>query len=107
MIPKIIKIMGYEWEVCFNKDVLSKDSDLIWGSTHYRTCKIFLDPDLHPRLMREVFLHEVLHIILEKSGIKKMVDEKVDEKIIDGISNGLLYFIEENDINFLKGEKNV
>jgi len=73
-IPKKIKVGPLTYEVFVSKDVTNEGD--CWGSTHYRTQKIFLTPDSKEDHREETFVHELLHACLETSGLNFRIEEK-------------------------------
>ena len=96
-IPNKLKIGGFIWKVKKDADIAYEGN--CYGSTHHRSQKIFLDPANTPQKMEQSFLHEVLHVIWDYSGlIKRPYPKEQEEEVIDTLSKGLYQVLKDNKL---------
>lgn len=98
--PQQVKILNKVWEIKKDRNIANEGH--VYGSTHYSTQTIFLDPLNSSQHEIEVFFHELLHAIFWTMGCTKIPEmtEKIEEQIIHGLSMGLYSVLKDND--FLK-----
>lgn len=95
--PAKLKIGGFTWQVEENGDVSNEGN--IFGSTHTRTQKIFLEPGLTKQKLEQTLLHEVMHAVWWQSGLSKMsFDLNVEETIVHALSMGLYQVFCDNNL---------
>lgn len=91
-------IMGMPWDVIHDKNVAMEAGN--FGSTHYKTATIFIDPEQSEANKRDTLLHEIMHVILWQTGMEYRLrnSEKVgEEEIIRSISTALLTTLRLNE----------
>ena len=100
-IPKKLKIAGHTYEVVTGHN-FNERADLD-GLCSSRACKILVgdgDPSwggMAASARAVVFLHEVIHAILDRYGT---VQQEHDEKLVDAIAEGLYQVIKDNKLRF-------
>jgi hypothetical protein len=98
-IPQTLKIGAYNWTVQEDADVVAEGG--VYGSTHFRTQKIFLAPDISVENKAETLLHELLHTAIYYSGLKERLPSSIsDEEIVASISPLLYQIITDNKLVF-------
>ncbi len=97
-IPKKVKVGGFIYPVIENADVANEGN--VYGSTHLRRQKIFLEPSETQQKKEQTFIHEVLHAIWNQIGLNTRMKDtpKLEEEIIDGLSHGLYQVLKDNDL---------
>jgi hypothetical protein len=98
-IPKTVRIGGKVFTITYKSRLNDKDlhdgADLL-GKADINACKIFLLRGLSKEKKKEIFLHEVLHIIDTDKGFN------LNEKKVNNLAIEILDFIISNKINFLR-----
>lgn len=103
-LPTRITIGPYEVDVCVSPSI---DVQLLktdrWGEWDLRSCAIRLFSDLHPSLLREVLLHEVVHAVFTAWNIDLPKD--AEEVVASNLAVGLLTTFRNNPelVKFLMG----
>jgi Zn-dependent peptidase ImmA (M78 family) len=92
-IPTKIKIMGLTYDVVYIKDKMEEDA--FFGRSWTEDQKIKINKSISKDRQDKVFLHELLHMILDESSFK---DEAKDEKLIDCLSNNLYTIFTDNKL---------
>lgn len=98
-IPNKFKIIGFDWVVKNNKDVIAEGG--VFGSTHTYTQTIFLDPETTQQKKEQTFLHECMHAIWWQTGLGKRYDKDkaiIEEEIVSALSSGLYQVLKENNL---------
>lgn len=79
-----IKIGGVWWKIKFVRDLISPTTEsLTKGYTDLDGCEMYLESSLPDDVIDEVFWHEILHIVLDKSGYRPGTDLKHDHTFIE------------------------
>ena len=100
-LPEHVKIGGFDWTIHENQDVAREGN--IFGSTHFTTQKIFIEPGLPEQKRDQTLLHETMHAIWWQTGLERIVeDKKLEEKIIHALSMGLYQVLKDNNLPFGK-----
>lgn len=100
-IPKQIKISGFMWDIKEDNNVATEGN--CFGSTHYRTQNIFIEPTATEQKKEQTLIHEILHAIWWQNGLAERYkgDDSVrEEEIIHTLSHGIYQVLKDN--NFLK-----
>lgn len=98
-IPKTVRIGGKIFNIVYKNTL--KDKDLhdgaeLLGKADVNACKIYLSRGLSKEKKKEIFLHEVLHVIDIDKGFN------LTEKKVNNLAIEILDFIISNKINFLR-----
>lgn len=86
-IPKKITIGGFDWTVEHSKDVTNEGQ--VFGSIHYRTLKIFIDPAAPEQKQEQTLLHEIIHACVWQCGLDRRFDNKEiisEEDVVHSLS---------------------
>lgn len=93
---KNVKMGSLNFEIIFKDKVIDEYEMEINGLMLYDSEKIEINKNLTTNIKRVILLHEIMHVILEKSGIDSSND--IAEHIITSLSNGLIdVFIEKEN----------
>ena len=98
-IPKKIKIRAFVYTVTENQDVANEGN--VFGSTHLRRQKIFIEPSETQQKKEHTFIHEIIHAVWNQIGLNTRVNKdnpKLEEEIIDGLSHGLYQVLKDNNL---------
>lgn len=68
----------------------------LMGSTILPQARIAIDPDLHPDVMADTFLHELLHALMDVTGANGVIDEDTEEDLVCRLSPALLDLLRRN-----------
>lgn len=79
-----INILGLCYEVILTDQVSTSES--LNGMIDYQNLRILLDKNLAPDLLKQTFIHEVIHGVLNGLGMDDLRD---DEKAVQGIASTL------------------
>lgn len=98
-IPKRIKIGGFWWAIKFSKDIAVEGQ--VYGSTHFPSQTIFLDPRLTPQKIEQTFIHEILHAVAWQYGVARMLDaadetKRLEEHVVAGMAFGIHQVLKDN-----------
>lgn len=96
-IPDMIKIGAFVWKVVESDSVTLEGG--CFGSAHYATQTIYLDPKITPQKKCETFVHEVLHAITWQSGLSTRLDrldKNLDEDLVRAMSPLIYQIIADN-----------
>lgn len=94
-IPKELKIGGFYWKVEESLEVGIEGN--CYGSLHYTTQTIYLDPRTTLQKKQQAFIHEVLHAIWWQTSLSK-TKTLIEEEIIQAVSHMLYQVLLENDL---------
>lgn len=98
-IPKTLKLGAFNWTVEENQDVAREGC--VYGSTHFRSQKIFLDPDVTDDNKAETLLHELLHTAIYHSGLtERLKNGATEEEIVSSITPALYQALHDNGLVF-------
>lgn len=100
-IPKSVKVNGFIWDIK-EDDSISYEGNC-FGSTHYKTQSIYLEPDMPQQHKEQVLIHELMHTIFWQSGLSKRYQKTnpdMEEEVVTALSVGLYQVLKDN--NFLK-----
>lgn len=94
-IPKTIQLLGVDVKVIIDNDFCDKHQVL--GHANYDFLEIKLSDHYHDKKLPqdkidENFIHELLHLILEKLGYEEL---RKDERFINGLSSTILQVIKQ------------
>lgn len=95
-IPKKFKIAGMTWTVKYDTAVTHDEGN--FGSTHYASQTIYLDPTISKQKQEQTFLHELMHVVFWHFGLTRLFDDKQEEIIVNAASNGLYHVLLDNKI---------
>ena len=100
-LPNSIRILGFEYSIIRDGQVTSEGSN--FGSLHFKTQRIFIDPESTEQKSRTTLLHEILHAILWQTGLcGKFRDDKDEEMAIDSLAMALFNLFQDNDLSFMR-----
>ena len=100
-IPKKIKINGFDWEIQEDANVAMEGS--VFGSTHYKNQKIFLDPNTTQQKKEQCLIHEAMHAVVWQTGLNERFrnpEKLTEEEIVQALSFGMYQVLKDN--GFLK-----
>jgi len=98
-IPKVVKAGGMEYKVEFVPSS-QLDNGRACGLTNHRLCLVKIaDSDEYCRQQQEsIFLHELFHIVYEKSGLGTRFAPEVEEQMVDALSSGIYDILKQNNM---------
>jgi predicted SprT family Zn-dependent metalloprotease len=98
IIPNKVKVGGLEFEVL--EDVNVNNEGQVFGSTHFRKQKIFIEPDEKQQKKEQTFFHEVLHAVWWQAGLHSRYKEQknLEEEIVEALANGMYQVLKDNDL---------
>jgi hypothetical protein len=98
-IPTELKAKTKTYKIEFDKEALRDDGR--YGVTYHTKQKIILDPTQPKDGLDSTFLHEVIHVIIDQSGLRTdLKDRDLSEKVATTIGEDLLLVIRENKLDF-------
>jgi hypothetical protein len=101
-LPKTLNIISQDWGVEESSDVARASG--CWGTAHFASQKIVLEPKLKADLAAETLLHEILHTCFYYSGMSERMERVKEtiseEEIIRGVSNILYQVLKDNKLHF-------
>ena len=97
-IPKKLKVGAHTYNVEISKTRDEKKGDGNWGKTMYARCQIYLDEHLVPSKQEETFLHEILHVAMDQSGLNVDFDREKEEGIVNRLTAALYPILKENNL---------
>lgn len=91
-----IRVGAFDYElVYFDNEVVEKeeggDQYKLFGNIDFETMTINVWKGLHPQVVPQVILHEIVHGILRNAGY-----EDHSEELINAITNGLISLSRDN-----------
>lgn len=98
-IPRELNIASIPWKVERSESVAREGN--VYGSTHFRTQTIYLDPTNTPERDEQTFLHELIHIAFDLSGLnarEPFGERKTQELVTDALANSLYHILKENNL---------
>lgn len=98
IIPKKLKIIGFEWQVKESQEIA--DEGGCFGSTHTQTQTIYLELKASQQKKEQVLLHEILHTLWWQQGLNQRYkdDKKIEEEVITTLSQGLYQVLKDNNL---------
>ena len=100
IIPKSITVNGFVWQVQFDGPLT--DESNVYGSAHYKSQTIYIDPKVPRQKQEQTFLHELLHAVSWQSGLSKRMQQakqtELEEEIITALSFGLYQALNDNGL---------
>ena len=99
IIPRIIKIGGFEWIVEENAKVASEGG--VFGSTHHLTQTIFLDPASTEQKKEHTLIHEIMHAVWWQSGLAvRYKGDKggIEEEVVSALAHGVYQVLKDNSL---------
>lgn len=97
-IPKTLQIGGHTYTVEITKADDDAKGHNNWGKTIFPKCKIYLDESLPQSRLEETFLHELLHVAMDQSGINTELDKDKEENYVNRISMTLFHIMKVNKL---------
>lgn len=100
-IPTTLKIAGLTWKVKESKNIATEGS--CWGSTHYDSQTIYLDPATTEQHKAEVLLHEILHAVMWVSRLDQRFrsdNKPTDEEVVCAVTATLFQVLKDNKLRF-------
>lgn len=99
-IPKKVKVGGLYFTIIESQDVANQGG--VFGSTHFRQQKIFLEKSETQQMKEATFWHEVLHTLMQSSGLTKIMEDKekklTEEEIVCHLDDALYAFLIDNKL---------
>ena len=89
-----VKIGPMVYTVSVVERLEGDDGHKIDGHIIYNTLSVALDAALAPQMARQVLWHEILHGILNQSGLPDIGDK--EEAIIDVLAYGIIGALDDN-----------
>lgn len=103
--PIAVNIFG-EWIKIKHVKQINEDDNLkIYGDYNSHTDIIRISEDQSDREAMKTYLHEIMHVLLRKSGASELIDEKFEETlcvVVEYLQN-LVYF--KNDPKFIRYQR--
>jgi hypothetical protein len=94
-MPTGLKINGFNWKIV-ESDSVAREGN-VYGSCHYMTQTIYLDPSSTEQKRKQCLLHEIMHAVSWQSGLSKRMDNsKLEEEVITALSFGIFQVLEDN-----------
>ncbi len=100
-IPKQIKIGGLLFEIKESEEIANQSN--VWGSTHFKKQKIFLDPSENQQKKEHTLLHEIIHVCLWSSGIGdrlRRLDKDLEEDLCSSLDSQFYQVLKDNKLKF-------
>lgn len=99
-LPKKIKIQGFIWTIEQSRDLSTEGA--CYGSCHYSTQKIFIQPGMTEQKTGEVLLHEIMHACIAQVGLGFRISDGTakEEEIVTALAHVLYGVLKENKIAF-------
>lgn len=93
-----VTVAGYDYDVnyvphSFNMGALNRV-----GEADFINQTITINEHLHPDQQLEVFLHELVHVLIKTYGIPMPEDENSEEDIVERFGKGLFQVCKDNDL---------
>lgn len=97
-IPKEIRYSGLVWKIEESEPVSNEGN--VFGSTHFRKQKIFIDPSENQLKKEQTFLHELMHVVWDVAGFNiRYKDQKnLEEEVVTAMSHGLYGLMRDNNL---------
>ena len=97
-LPNSLKINGFDWKIEESGPVsLAAEC---FGTTHYGTQTIYLDPTMTDQKKKQCLLHGILHAVWWMQGLgARPKDQKLtEEEVIAALSFGLYQVLNDNGL---------
>jgi hypothetical protein len=104
-IPEMVKVGGFDWSVKRDENVAIEGN--CFGSTHYKTQTIFIEPSSTQQKAEQCLLHELIHVVFWQSGINQRIDKvdnKLEEEITVALAHGLYQVLKDNNLDFSRSK---
>jgi len=98
-IPKKVKISGLVFTVEESEKISNQSN--VWGSTHFKKQRIFIDPSETQQKKEHTFLHEILHCCIWSCGIGNRlsrIDKDLEEDIVSSLDSVLYQILTDNKL---------
>lgn len=92
-IPLQVNVAGIDYTVQYQEDLLKTHS--LMGQVIYAESKIDIDSSMSESKQEQVFVHELVHAMLNEAGY----DEQ-DEEMVNRLSIVLYQVLKQNDLKF-------
>lgn len=107
--PTKINIFGFEWTISESEDIATEGR--VYGSTHFETQRIFIEPNLSEQFKMCVIWHEIMHIMLYYTGLSERMKRKeqmmfTEDELIDPLATALYQFCKDNNLYGERKSKN-
>jgi Zn-dependent peptidase ImmA (M78 family) len=103
-IPKKLKIGGFIWKVIESKDISYEGN--CYGSTHFDSQTIYLNPDIPQQKKTETLLHEIIHACMWQCGLNRTFSIKdkeiTEEDVVQPLSMILYQVFKDNGLTWGK-----
>lgn len=94
-LPTTLKINGFDWKVV-ESDAVAKEGST-FGSCHYATQTLYLDPSSTDQKKKQCLLHEIMHAVAWQTGLsRRLKDDKLEEEIVTALSFGMYQVLADN-----------
>lgn len=99
--PKGVTIGGRKFQVQLNRAPLDEFAirqgykDGLFGLTDHTNFTITLNPDNGDGRMKDTLMHELLHALLNLTGLDRLLSEDEDEQVANRLAPALLGFLRD------------
>ena len=95
--PKRSKFMGQYFKIEYVQKIIDHDdpSKTVYGQLDDENSVINIENGMHHERERDTLIHETLHQMLNKSGIR-WKDDKQEEEVIEFLGSAILSHIRDN-----------
>lgn len=91
-----LKVGFQRYVISESENLQSPDGEPWLGMTNFGHGKIVLELGMPSRAKMGVFMHEVVHTIIERGGHNQAMSDEQKEIVCDAIGHGMLDIIVEN-----------
>lgn len=90
-VPESITVSGHELSIFIEENPMSEKGDLLWGYFDADEMKIVIREDAtkSKKTFEEVLFHEMLHALIEFSGLSHLMSHESNEAIVRCLDYGL------------------
>ncbi|WP_338651628.1 ImmA/IrrE family metallo-endopeptidase [Lysinibacillus sp. Y5S-8] len=92
-IPLQVNVAGIDYTVQYQEEILKKHS--LMGQVIYAESVIEIDQSMSKSKQEQVFVHELVHAMLNEAGY-----EEQDEEMVNRLSIVLYQVLKQNDLKF-------